>query len=126
ATLISLLLSLTLSPALAALLLKPHADDRPHGRFVALGRLAGEVFNRRFERLGLGYAALTRRLVARPRRMMTIYAGLIAATLGLFFITPTGFIPAQDAGYFLTAIQLPPGSSIERTDATMRKVAARI
>src|SRR5207237_1887942 len=44
----------------------------------------------------------------------------------LFSITPTGFIPAQDQGYFLTVIQLPPGSSLERTDAVMRKVAARI
>ena len=51
---------------------------------------------------------------------------LIAATVGLFSITPTGFIPAQDQGYFLTVIQLPPGSSLERTDAVMRKVAARI
>ncbi len=51
---------------------------------------------------------------------------LIAATVGLFSITPTGFIPAQDQGYFLTVIQLPAGSSLERTDAVMRKVAARI
>jgi multidrug efflux pump subunit AcrB len=41
-------------------------------------------------------------------------------------VTPTGFIPAQDQGYFLTVIQLPPGASVERTDAVMRKVAARI
>ena len=61
-----------------------------------------------------------------PKRMMLIYAGLIAATVGLFWITPSGFIPAQDQGYFLTVIQLPPGSSLERTDAVMRKVAARI
>jgi hydrophobe/amphiphile efflux-1 (HAE1) family protein len=61
-----------------------------------------------------------------PKRMMLAYAGLIAATVGLFYITPTGFIPAQDQGYFLTVIQLPPGSSLERTDAVMRKVAARI
>ena len=57
---------------------------------------------------------------------MVAYAALIAATVGLFAITPTGFIPAQDQGYFLTVIQLPPGSSLDRTDAVMRKVAARI
>jgi hydrophobe/amphiphile efflux-1 (HAE1) family protein len=57
---------------------------------------------------------------------MAAYALLIAATVGIFAITPTGFIPAQDQGYFLTVIQLPPGSSLERTDAVMRKVAARI
>jgi hydrophobe/amphiphile efflux-1 (HAE1) family protein len=126
ATLISLLLSLTLSPALAALLLKPHQEERGGNRLLRLVHAAGDAFNRGFERVSLGYAALTRRLVARPKRMMAIYAGLIAATLGLFFVTPTGFIPAQDQGYFLTVIQLPPGSSVERTDATMRKVAARI
>ena len=54
-----------------------------------------------------------------PDFMMLAYAGLIAATVGLFWITPTGFIPAQDQGYFLTVIQLPPGSSLERTDAVM-------
>jgi hydrophobe/amphiphile efflux-1 (HAE1) family protein len=58
--------------------------------------------------------------------MMAAYTVLIAATIGLFWITPTGFIPAQDQGYFLTVIQLPAGSSLERTDAVMRKVAARI
>ncbi|MDB5692597.1 MAG: transporter, partial [Alphaproteobacteria bacterium] len=126
ATLISLLLSLTLSPALAALLLKPHREERGGNRLLRLVHAAGDAFNRGFERVSLGYAALTRRLVARPKRMMAIYAGLIAATLALFFVTPTGFIPAQDQGYFLTVIQLPPGSSLERTDATMRKVAARI
>jgi multidrug efflux pump subunit AcrB len=69
---------------------------------------------------------LTRKLVTRPKRMMITYAGLIAATLGMFWVTPTGFIPAQDQGYFLTVIQLPPGASLERTDEVMRKVAARI
>jgi len=58
--------------------------------------------------------------------MMAAYAGLIAATVGLFWVTPSGFIPAQDQGYFLTVIQLPSGSSIERTSAVMRKVAERI
>jgi hydrophobe/amphiphile efflux-1 (HAE1) family protein len=126
ATVISLILSLTLSPALAALLLKPHATERSPGRIGQVLRRAGDAFNRGFERLSIGYAALTRRLVVRPKRMMLAYAGLIAATLGLFWITPTGFIPAQDQGYFLTVIQLPPGSSIERTDAAMQKVAQRI
>ena len=126
ATIISLLLSLTLSPALAALLLRPRAEEAKGGRFHQLVLAAGDRFNRGFERLSNGYARLTARLVARPKRMMTIYAGLIAATAALFYATPTGFIPAQDQGYFLTVISLPPGASVERTDAVMRKVANRI
>ncbi|MFD1612742.1 efflux RND transporter permease subunit [Sphingomonas tabacisoli] len=126
ATAISLLLSLTLSPALAAMLLKDHAHDAPKGRFSALIRAAGDRFNRGFDRMGTAYAALTARLVARPKRMMIAYAGLIAATLGLFWLTPSGFIPQQDQGYFLTVVQLPAGSSVERTDAVLRKVADRI
>ena len=126
ATLISLLLSLTLSPALAALLLRARAEEKTGGRLHRLVLAAGDRFNAAFDRLSNGYARMTAALVARPKRMMTIYAGLIAATAALFWATPTGFIPAQDQGYFLTVISLPPGSSVERTDAVMRKVADRI
>ena len=126
ATLISLLVSLTLSPALAAILLKPHEEARPTTRVAAFLAAAGDRFNQAFDRFSRAYSRLTHRLVQMPKRMMLAYAGLIAATVGLFSITPTGFIPAQDQGYFLTVIQLPPGSSLERTDAVMRKVAARI
>ena len=126
ATVISLIISLTLSPALAALLLKPHSEDKPGNSVVELRRRAGARFNDAFARFSDGYANLTAKLVKAPKRMMAAYALVIAATVGLFSITPTGFIPAQDQGYFLTVIQLPSGSSLERTDAVMRKVAARI
>ncbi|HVJ00200.1 MAG TPA: multidrug efflux RND transporter permease subunit [Sphingomonas sp.] len=126
ATVISLILSLTLSPALAALLLKPNDHRGERHAVVRWLHAAGDRFNRGFERLSEGYANLTRRLVQRPKRMMVTYAGLIAATLGLFWVTPSGFIPAQDQGYFLTVIQLPPGSSLERTDAVMQKVVKRL
>ena len=120
ATIISLILSLS------ALLLRP--DDHRGERHAVVRALhhAGDRFNQAFERLSEGYANLTRRLVQRPRSMMLTYAGLIAATIGLFWVTPSGFIPAQDQGYFLTVIQLPPGSSLERTDAVMQEVAKRI
>jgi hydrophobe/amphiphile efflux-1 (HAE1) family protein len=127
ATVISLLVSLTLSPALAAILLRPHSEDAKATNSVTIALVAaGDRFNREFVRFSESYSRLTRKLVSMPKRMMLAYAGLIAATVGLFWITPTGFIPAQDQGYFLTVIQLPPGSSLERTDAVMRKVAARI
>ncbi|WP_156680537.1 efflux RND transporter permease subunit [Sphingomonas profundi] len=126
ATVISLLLSLTLSPALAVLLLRPTAQSGGGNRVTRLLRALGERFNRGFERMSDGYARLTRRLVGMPRRMMAAYAGLIALTAAVFVATPTGFVPAQDQGYFLTAIQLPPGASVARTDAVMQQVARRI
>jgi multidrug efflux pump subunit AcrB len=76
--------------------------------------------------MSVGYARLTAKLIAWPKRMMLAYGGLIAATVGLMYVTPSGFIPAQDQGYFLTVIQLPSGASLERTDAVMRKVVSRI
>jgi hydrophobe/amphiphile efflux-1 (HAE1) family protein len=126
ATIISLVLSLTLSPALAALLLKAHEEEAGGPRWQRVLRNAGDRFNRGFERMSDAYARLTLRLVTRPKRMMLTYAGLILATGAVFWATPTGFVPAQDQGYFLTVIQLPPGASVERTDAVMQKVAKRI
>ena len=126
ATVISLVLSLTLSPAAAALLLRPHAVSDHFGDHPGLLSRAGAAFNGWFDRLSDGYADLTRRLLSAPRRMLAAYAGLIAATLALFWVTPSGFIPAQDQGYFLAVVQLPSGASLERTDAVTRDVAARI
>jgi hydrophobe/amphiphile efflux-1 (HAE1) family protein len=126
ATVISLVVSLTLSPALAAMLLRPHTAHAGGNRLTRLVDAAGARFNAWFERVSERYARLTARLVRMPRRMMALYAGLIAATVALFWATPTGFIPAQDQGYFLTVVQLPAGASVERTDAVVQKVAKRI
>lgn len=130
ATVISLLLSLTLSPAAAALLLRPKhgslANDptAPRWRRVLAG--AGDRFNAGFERMTQSYGRLTRYLVTRPKKMLAVYAGLIAATVALFWATPTGFIPQQDQGYFLAVIQLPSGASLERTDKVTREVAEKL
>ena len=125
-TVISLLLSLTLSPALAALLLKPRSDHRSEtGAMGALHR-AGDRFNDAFGRLSEWYAGFTRRITHAPKRALTIYGGLVALTLAVFWATPAGFVPAQDQGYALAAIQLPPGSSIERTDAVLKKAVAKL
>jgi len=130
ATVVSLVLSLTLSPAMAALLLRPHqhgvADDVAVPRWRRALARAADRFNAGFERLSDGYANLTRRLLSAPRRVLAVYAALIIATVALFWVTPGGFIPAQDQGYFLAVVQLPAGASLERTDAVTRDVAARI
>jgi hydrophobe/amphiphile efflux-1 (HAE1) family protein len=129
ATVISLILSLTLSPAAAALLLRPkHGPRDRSGDPVWRRRLGALVdgFNHGFERLSHNYGRLTRYLVARPKKMLLTYAGLIAATIALFWVTPGGFIPAQDQGYFLAVAQLPPGASLERTDKVTQEIAAKI
>lgn len=127
ATIISLVLSLTLSPALAVLLLRhqqPLPADAP--RFRRWVETAGNRFNRAFDRFSASYGRWTARLIAMPRRMMAAYGVLIALTIGALAWTPTGFIPAQDQGYFLSVIQLPPGSSTTRTDAVLKEVYERI
>ncbi|OCC23407.1 RND transporter [Croceicoccus estronivorus] len=127
ATAISLLLSLTLSPALAAVLLRPHGTvDANASNWQHLLQRWADRFNRGFERLSSQYSSLTRRLVQRPKRVMMVYGGLIAATMGLFWATPAGFVPQQDQGYFMAAIFLPPGSSLERTDAVTQEVAKKL
>ncbi|WP_019832826.1 efflux RND transporter permease subunit [Sphingomonas sp. PR090111-T3T-6A] len=125
ATIFSLILSLTLSPAMAALMLKAsHHDEEATGIRGALQR-AAVWFNTGFERMSERYAALTHRLVLMPKRMMSIYAGLIALTIGVFWYTPVGFVPLQDQGYFAALVQLPPGASLQRTDAIVKEVAKR-
>ena len=126
ATAISLVVSLTLSPAMSALLLRQHDSSPTTSRFGQLAQRAGDAFNRAFDRFGEAYGRLTARLVAMPKRMMAAYAGLIAATGLALAWTPTGFIPQQDQGYFLTVIQLPPGSATSRTDTVMKQVADRM
>jgi multidrug efflux pump subunit AcrB len=92
ATVISLILSLTLSPAAAALLLRHKhgsvADDVTKPAWQRLVARAADRFNAGFERMSEGYANLTRRLLGAPKKVMLAYAALIAATIGMFVITP--------------------------------------
>jgi HAE1 family hydrophobic/amphiphilic exporter-1 len=123
ATVISLLVSLTLSPALCALLFKPH-DPAHRGRniFTRATRIFFNGFNRAFEWVASRYGALTGRLVRVSAFMLIVYAGLIGLTAFEFSKAPTGFIPQQDQGYLINIIQLPPGASLARTDEVARKV----
>ena len=81
------------------------------------------AFNTVFEKLSLGYGGLTRRVLRVSALMLVLYAGLIGLTYLQFARTPSGFIPPLDRGYFIAAITLPPGSSLERTDRVVRKAS---
>jgi hydrophobe/amphiphile efflux-1 (HAE1) family protein len=122
ATAISCFVSLTLSPALCALLFKPHEE---HPRRAALPVRVMQAFfrgfNFGFDRLSAGYGAMTGRLVRLTVIALVVYAGLIALTGWQFARAPTGFIPQLDQGYLITVLQLPPGSSLPRTDAIVRQ-----
>jgi hydrophobe/amphiphile efflux-1 (HAE1) family protein len=124
ATAISCFVSLTLSPALCALLFKPHGHEPEGKRSNPLLRPVHAFFNgfnRLFDGLATGYGGMTRRLVRLPLVVLPIYGLLLFATGWQFNRAPTGFIPNQDQGYLITVIQLPPGSSLARTDAVVRE-----
>ena len=123
ATIISLIVSLTLSPALCALLFKPHEAHPERGNILTRGiRGFFNGFNRAFEWISSRYGALTAKLVRISGIMLVVYAGLIGLTVFQFRAAPTGFIPAQDLGYLINIIQLPPGASLARTDEVAREV----
>ena len=122
ASVISLIVSLTLSPALAAFFLKPHKkkEDRNSGpAFLKPLRYGADKFNQGFDWLSENYGRLTARLVRMTLLMLVVYAGLLALTGWRLNSTPTGFIPEQDQGFLIGVVQLPPGSSLERTNEIM-------
>lgn len=126
-TAISAIVSLTLSPAMAALLLKPHTNHKErHGIVHWLGaplRVFFGGFNRAFDGFSRGYAWLTGRLIRMISIVLLLYAGLLYLTYDRVAKIPAGLIPQLDRTYFITAFQLPPGSTLQRTDAVVRQAA---
>jgi HAE1 family hydrophobic/amphiphilic exporter-1 len=122
ATLISVFVSLTLSPALCALLLKPHPAAE-HVSLMHPVRAFFHGFNVGFDKFARGYGGLTRRLVRVAVLVLVVYGALLGLAAWQFQRAPTGFIPQQDQGYLITVVQLPPGASISRTDAVVRRAA---
>ncbi|HTU66096.1 MAG TPA: multidrug efflux RND transporter permease subunit [Steroidobacteraceae bacterium] len=123
-TVISAFNSLTLSPALAAVLLKPHGA-KPDALTRGMDKLFGKFFarfNRGFAAAGDGYSKAVTRTVRRAPIAIATYAGLIALTAYALYSLPGGFIPQQDKMYLVGIVQLPPAASIDRTDAVVRQI----
>ena len=125
-TVISAFNSLTLSPALAAILLRPH--DAPKDALTrGMDKVFGGFFrwfNRFFKRSSNAYGRGVTGILQRKSVALVVYALLIAATLFLFARIPGGFVPAPDKQYLIGIAQLPAGSSLERTDAVIREMSA--
>ena len=124
-TVISAFNSLTLSPALAAVLLKPHnapKDALTRGMDRVFGGFFG-WFNRLFERSSHRYEGGVKSVLTRKSAALVAYAVLAAGAVFMFKAVPSGFIPAQDKQYLIGFAQLPDAASLERTDAVIRKVS---
>jgi multidrug efflux pump len=115
--------SLSLSPALCALLLRPHtpeAERRGVVNFLFGWFFRG--FNRAFAALAGAYAAVVRRICRFAAVALLVYFALTGLGAKLFQVVPGGFIPNQDMGYLITVVQLPDAASFERTDAVVRRM----
>jgi hydrophobe/amphiphile efflux-1 (HAE1) family protein len=126
-TLLSAVNSLTLSPALAALLLKPKGSP-PDVVDRALRLACGWVFrgfNAGFSALTRAYAWLVQGSLRLAAPILLAFAGLLAVTWLLFTLTPVGFIPQQDKGYLVADIALPEGASVQRTARVMAALERR-
>ncbi|WP_241050818.1 efflux RND transporter permease subunit [Achromobacter xylosoxidans] len=124
-TVISAFNSLTLSPALSALLLKGH-HDKPDWLTRGMNRVFGRFFNwfnnmfgRASENYGVGVSGVIRRKAG----AMGVYAVLVAATIGVSYLVPGGFVPAQDKQYLIGFTQLPNGASLDRTEDVIRRMS---
>jgi gold/copper resistance efflux pump len=125
-TLISAFNSLTLSPALAGVLLREHGAPRD---FVAramdrlFGRWLFNPFNRLFESASHRYERVIRRVVRVGGVALLVYGGLLALTYVGFQRVPTGFVPMQDKYYLVGITQLPPAASLDRTEDVLRRMS---
>ncbi|WP_192561053.1 efflux RND transporter permease subunit [Pseudomonas gozinkensis] len=125
-TVISAFNSLTLSPALAAVLLKGH--DAPKDRFSrVLDKIFGgwlfRPFNRFFDRASHGYVGTVRRVIRGSGIALFLYAGLMVLTFFGFSSTPTGFVPGQDKQYLVAFAQLPDAASLDRTEDVIKRMS---
>ena len=125
-TVISAINSLTLSPALSAILLKPHGappDRLTRWMNRGLGWLF-RPFNRAFARGSASYGSAVNRVIRKSGIALVVYAGLLALTWFGFNQVPSGFVPTQDKQYLVAFAQLPDAATLDRTEKVIREMAA--
>jgi hydrophobe/amphiphile efflux-1 (HAE1) family protein len=123
-TVISAFNSLTLSPALAAVLLKPHGA-KPDVLTRVMDKVFGGIFkrfNRGFLTAGNTYSRAVTQTVRRSGIALIVYAGLIVLTYFGFNAVPSGFVPDQDKQYVIAIAQLPPAATVDRSDEVTRQI----
>jgi multidrug efflux pump len=125
-TVISAFNSLTLSPALAALLLRPHGARRDVPTRLLDGMLGWffRLFNWTFNKGTAGYGWVVQRLLGLSALVLLAYGGLLVLTWWVFRAAPTGFVPQQDQGRIICNIQLPDSASLERTREAVSRIEA--
>lgn len=124
ATVISTINSLSLSPALAASVLKSKTTAPSRNPIALITTPLANGFNRGFDKLTGWYASAVSLLVSSSKMLalsLVVFAGLLASTYWLNQKVPTGFIPDADQGYAIVVVQLPDGASLERTDNVIRQ-----
>ena len=123
-TVISAFNSLTLSPALSAVLLRGH-HEKPDRLSRGISAVFGWIFrpfNHFFEQASSAYARGVARVIRKSVLCLLIYGGLVFLTGKVFQAVPSGFIPEQDKQYLICVAQLPDAASLDRTDAVMRRM----
>ena len=111
----SAFMALSLTPALCATLLKPVDHDAKKNRFFTW-------FNRRFSSTAKGYESLVARMLKKAARYLIIYVAILGAAALVFKNLPTSFLPGEDQGTVIANVQLPPGATLQRTQAVMEEV----
>lgn len=126
ATAISAFVSLTLSPALGALVLRPKQEGKTVEGWRGFPGRFSSRFDGIFARLADRYGRHTARAVRSLAMIGICYAVLLGVTGWRFSATPVGFIPSQDQGFLITVVQMPPGTALQRTDEVLHDVMGRL
>ncbi len=126
ATILSTINSLSLSPALCAILLKAKNKEPTHNSMMRFLSIFRDAFNKGFDAVTYVYVKIVTILIGSWKMItvsLIVFVGLLAGTVWIVQKVPTGFIPQTDQGYAIVVVQLPDGASLKRTDEVMRKAS---